>query len=141
VLLKRSASRRPVELAFFGYSLMRLGGAFDPILEFVTFGRQQLRNRIGAAFGAAEGPGCIIYPLPDLEFMVTHFTLAGDNSVRAALLALADLSNMATGRLNSQQFSETILPFALVMQPVTLYVSASRASAERLGLAARFASD
>jgi hypothetical protein len=76
MFLKRSASCRSVELAFFDYSLMRLGSAFDPILEFITFGRQELRDCIRATFGGTEGPGCVIYSLPNLEFMVTHLTLA-----------------------------------------------------------------
>ena len=55
-----------IELAFFCYALEGLARAFDPILMFITFRRQQLHDLEGTARAEpAEWAGGVAYVLTD----------------------------------------------------------------------------
>ncbi len=62
-----------IQLVFLHYSLVRLAGVSDPILEIVAFGRQELSDRIEASgFLTAK----ITYELADLKFVITHASVS-----------------------------------------------------------------
>ena len=50
---KSLPSRSAIKLAFFDNPLVRLACTFAPILEIIAFGRQELRDLVDMAGGAA----------------------------------------------------------------------------------------
>jgi hypothetical protein len=85
---------------------MRLIGAFDPILEFATLGRQKARYRIEAVCRSSTEIWYVVHRLTDCEFVAAHNVL--DYSVRAWALPCAHIlqNDSARTALSSTQYRE-----------------------------------
>src|SRR5439155_4919673 len=79
--IPQQPSGRAVELAFLDEPLVRLVGAFDAVLAVVAFGRQELRDLVGATAPAAPAirTGRKVDGLADLEFVFAQDVLRGDD--------------------------------------------------------------
>jgi hypothetical protein len=82
------ASCGVIELAFLSDPFIRLVGTFDPILELVALGRQQLCYLIGTLRTASTKMGNVTDRLSNFESMTPHDVLWGGDLVLCRTVVL-----------------------------------------------------